>query len=105
MTAIGPGKADLLEAIGRTGSISAAGREMRMSYRRAWVLVDQMNAAFVRPLVASKAGGSHGGGAELTRLGRDVLRRYRAMEKAAASAANPHFDRLVGLLAPKRVRR
>lgn len=105
MTAIGPGKADLLEAIGRTGSISAAGREMRMSYRRAWVLVDQMNAAFVRPLVASKTGGSHGGGAELTRLGRDVLRRYRAMEKAAASATAPHFERLVGLLAPTRARR
>lgn len=105
MTAIGPGKADLLEAIGRTGSISAAGREMRMSYRRAWVLVDQMNAAFVRPLVTSKTGGSHGGGAELTRLGRDVLRRYRAMEKAAANATNPHFERLVGLLAPKRGRR
>ncbi len=74
-TAIGPGKADLLDAIGNAGSISAAGRAMRMSYRRAWVLVDEMNAAFVRPLVASKAGGSHGGGAALTRLGRDVLRR------------------------------
>lgn len=102
MTAIGPGKADLLEAIGRTGSISAAGRAMRMSYRRAWVLVDQMNAAFVRPLVASKAGGSHGGGAELTRLGRDVLRRYRAMEAAAAIATAPHFERLLGLLVPRR---
>lgn len=105
ITAIGPGKADLLEEIGRTGSISAAGRAMRMSYRRAWVLVDQMNAAFVRPLVVSKAGGSRGGGAELTRLGREVVRRYRTMETAAAGAAAPHFEGLVGLLAPKRARR
>lgn len=102
MTAIGPGKADLLEEIGRTGSISAAGRAMRMSYRRAWVLVDQMNAAFTRPLVASKAGGSKGGGAELTRMGREVLRRYRAMEAAAAGATAPHFERFSALLAPRR---
>jgi molybdate transport system regulatory protein len=101
-TAIGPGKADLLEAIGASGSISAAGRAMRMSYRRAWLLVDEMNAAFVRPLVASKAGGSHGGGAALTRLGREVLKRYRDMEKAASAGAQRPFQEFTRLLNPKR---
>jgi molybdate transport system regulatory protein len=101
-TAIGPGKADLLEAIGETGSISAAGRSMRMSYRRAWVLVDEMNAAFIRPLVASKAGGSRGGGAALTRFGHDVLKRYRAMEGAAASGAARQFQEFSRLLSPRK---
>lgn len=100
-TAIGPGKAELLEAIRDTGSISAAGRAMRMSYRRAWVLVNEMNAAFVRPLVASKAGGSRGGGAALTRLGIEVLERYRAMEDAARSGTQRHFQDIARLLAPR----
>lgn len=103
-TAIGPGKADLLEAIGRTGSISAAGRAMRMSYRRAWLLVDEMNAAFVRPLVASKAGGTRGGGAALTRLGRDVLTRYRAMERTANTSTRRQFHEFARLLARPRAR-
>lgn len=86
--AIGPGKADLLDAIGRTGSISAAAREMKMSYRRAWLLVDTMNHCFRSPLVEAAKGGSGGGGARITELGLDVLARYRAMEmKAAASVA------------------
>jgi molybdate transport system regulatory protein len=75
---------------------------MRMSYRRAWVLVDQMNAAFVRPLVTSKAGGSHGGGAALTRLGRDVLKRYRAMEEAATAGAARQFREFSHLLSPRK---
>ncbi|MFN3545747.1 MAG: winged helix-turn-helix domain-containing protein [Thiobacillus sp.] len=86
--AIGPGKADLLDAIGRTGSISAAAREMKMSYRRAWLLVDTMNHCFRSPLVEAAKGGSGGGGARITELGLEVLARYRAMEmKAAASVA------------------
>lgn len=86
--AIGPGKADLLEAIARTGSISAAAREMEMSYRRAWLLVDTMNQCFKSPLVSAIKGGSGGGGAAVTALGLEVLARYRAMEtKAAASVA------------------
>ncbi len=87
--AIGPGKAALLEAIGRAGSISAAAREMRMSYRRAWGLVDRMNADFVAPLVVKTAGGRGGGGAALSDLGREVLARYHAIEaKAAGSVAD-----------------
>lgn len=88
ITALGPGKASLLEAIGRTGSISAAAREMTMSYRRAWLLVNAINAAFENELVATATGGKGGGGAHLTPTGEDVLRRYRAMEaKAQASIA------------------
>jgi molybdate transport system regulatory protein len=98
--AIGPGKADLLEAIGRTGSISAAAREMEMSYRRAWLLVDTMNQCFKGPLIEAVKGGSGGGGAQITALGLDVLARYRAMElKAAASVSTEmrEFSRLLSV--------
>ncbi len=76
---MGPGQADLLEAIGSAGSISAGARSMRMSYRRAWLLVDTMNSCFRSPLVTTEKGGPEGGGASLTPLGRDVLRSYRAL--------------------------
>jgi molybdate transport system regulatory protein len=84
--AIGPGKAALLQAIEETGSIAAAGRRMGMSYRRAWLLVKSMNDCFRERLVEATKGGNAGGGAELTSTGRDVLRRYRAMEALAAAA-------------------
>lgn len=88
-SAIGPGKADLLDAIQRAGSISGAAREMGMSYRRAWDLVDTMNRCFVQPLVMTAAGGSHGGGAQVTEFGLEVLRRYRDLDKKAnASVAS-----------------
>ncbi|MDD8024598.1 MAG: LysR family transcriptional regulator [Paracoccaceae bacterium] len=76
----GPGKADLLEAIAAEGSISAAGRRMGMSYKRAWSLVEAMNAGFTEPLVDSARGGAHGGGAHLTAAGETVLAQYRALE-------------------------
>lgn len=86
--AIGPGKADLLEAIDRCGSISAAARALGMSYRRAWLLTDTMNRCFREDLITAAPGGRRGGGAALTPLGREVLARYRDMEaKAAASLA------------------
>lgn len=81
--AIGPGKADLLDAIAASGSISAAAKRMGMSYRRAWLLVDTMNRCFRGPLVASARGGTGGGGAQLTPLGEMVLARYRDMESKA----------------------
>ena len=84
--ALGPGKAELLEAIGRTGSISAAARLMSMSYRRAWQLVETMNRCFKSPLVEAAPGGKGGGGARLTEAGRVALDRYRAMEAKAASS-------------------
>lgn len=98
--AIGPGKAELLDAIGPSGSISAAAREMGMSYRRAWLLVEAVNAAFVEPLVSTATGGSGGGGAHLTDFGRIVLDRYRRMEHRAATAIAREFDEFKGLLKP-----
>jgi molybdate transport system regulatory protein len=86
--AMGPGKADLLRAIEETGSISAAARRMEMSYRRAWLLVDTMNQAFKSPVVVTLTGGKAGGGAAVTEFGKEVLKRYSAMEeKARASVA------------------
>lgn len=84
---IGPGKADLLEAIARTGSISSAARDLGMSYRRAWLLVDELGKLFKRPIVTTAAGGSHGGGAELTDFGRALIAAYRRIEDRAAEAA------------------
>jgi molybdate transport system regulatory protein len=84
--AVGPGKADLLEAILRTSSIAAAAREMDMSYKRAWLLIDTMNRCFAKPVIAAKKGGNRGGGAELTALGEEVLIRYRRMQTAARRA-------------------
>ncbi len=84
---IGPGKARLLEEIARTGSISAAARAMGMSYRRAWLLVDDLKSVFGEPLVETAAGGSRGGGAALTPRGKTVLAAFRAMERAASRAA------------------
>ncbi|MBA3056097.1 MAG: LysR family transcriptional regulator [Sphingomonadales bacterium] len=81
--AMGPGKADLLDAIMREGSISAAGRALGMSYRRTWLLVDAVNRCWDLPLVETAAGGSHGGGARVTELGKSVLAQYRAMQVAA----------------------
>lgn len=93
--AMGPGKADLLEAITHEGSISAAGRAMGMSYRRTWLLVDAMNRCWRQPLVETSAGGSHGGGAKVTAFGLEILRRYRNVEAACASAsAGPALEEL-----------
>ena len=78
--AIGPGKIRLLELVGDSGSISAAGRAMRMSYKRAWQLVDDMNRSFEPALVETSKGGGRGGGARLTRSGAAVLAAYRRME-------------------------
>lgn len=97
--AIGPGKIRLLEAIDRSGSISAAGRELEMSYRRSWLLVDDLNRCFREPLVASQRGGTKGGGAGLTDFGREVIRRFRAVEAAAAEAARPDMTTLADMLA------
>jgi molybdate transport system regulatory protein len=83
---IGPGKAELLERIDRCGSIAAAGREMGMSYKRAWQLIGTLNAMFREPLVDSTRGGPGGGGAVLTEEGRTVLRLYREFEEDAAQA-------------------
>ncbi|OYU18380.1 MAG: molybdenum-binding transcriptional regulator [Rhodobacteraceae bacterium PARR1] len=94
----GPGKAELLARISETGSISAAGRHMGMSYKRAWMLVEEMNTAFRDPLVSSARGGAGGGGAQLTPAGIEVLRRYHAVTEAATQAAADDLAALAGML-------
>jgi molybdate transport system regulatory protein len=97
--AVGPGKVDLLAAIAKTGSITAAARELGMSYRRAWLLVDTMNRSFKSPVVDAEAGGRRGGGTALTPLGVDVVKRYRRIESAAAKAAAADIRAFLALLA------
>ena len=99
--AIGPGKADLLEGIKETGSIAAAGRRMRMSYKRAWTLVESMNDCFKEPLVQASRGGNSRGGAQLTALGERVLATYRRMESASRKAIAKDLGVLRRLLADK----
>lgn len=88
---LGPGKVDLLEAIERTGSISGAGREMGMSYRRAWLLVDALNQMFKSPVVTASPGGTHGGGAQITDFGKEVAAAYRRIEARTRDAIREEF--------------
>lgn len=94
--ALGHGKIRLLEHVAETGSISAAGRAMGMSYRRAWLLIDALNTQFAAPLVETKPGG--GGGARLSDAGRTVIASYRAAEQAAAAGARSSLETLASLL-------
>lgn len=97
--AIGPGKADLLEAIDREGSISRAGQALGMSYRRTWLLVDEMNRCWSEKLVDTVAGGARNRGARLTDRGREVLRLFRAIERDLGDAAEgAPLARLAALL-------
>jgi molybdate transport system regulatory protein len=85
--ALGPGKIRLLEAVRTLGSISQAGRSLDMSYRRAWLLIDDMNRCFRHPVVAAQPGGAQGGGAVLTEFGAELIRKYREIESQATAAA------------------
>ena len=96
--AFGPGKAALLLAIERSGSISGAAREMDMSYRRAWLLVEQMNRCFHQPLVTTATGGAKGGGASITELAHEVLACYQHMQKKADSAVEKDMAFLRSLI-------
>jgi molybdate transport system regulatory protein len=95
---VGPGKIRLLEEVDRTGSISEAGRKLGMSYRRAWLLIDDMNRCFNQAVVSAKTGGSQGGGATLTKFGTGLIRQYRAIEAAALRAAKSHLGPLESAL-------
>ncbi len=97
---LGPGKAELLERIRETGSIAAAGRQMQMSYKRAWMLVEEMNTAFRDPLVSSTRGGPGGGGAQLTDAGAEVLRLYHAIVETAQRATSDRIATLEAMLRP-----
>lgn len=97
--AMGPGKADLLEAIRDTGSISGAARRLKMSYKRAWNLTDTMNRCFRDPLVDTATGGGGGGGAQLTAFGAQVLKHYRSMEQRTNAAIRRDLGAFAALLA------
>jgi molybdate transport system regulatory protein len=97
---LGPGKIALLEAIAATGSISAAGRQHKMSYRRAWLLVDELNHLFGEPLVRAQPGGPKGGGAALTAAGERILRAYRDAERKMREAATAEIAAIETMLAP-----
>ena len=102
--ALGPGKVRLLEVIHKTGSISQAGRSLGMSYRRAWLLVDDLNRCFRQPVVTTQPGGARGGGAALTRFGRELIKKYRSIESQAAAAAEKQLRDLKISLRNRRVR-
>ena len=99
--AIGPGKADLLQAIAESGSISESARRLGMSYRRAWLLVDTMNRCFREPLVASATGGSGGGGARVTPFGERVLAQYRGLERRVERSLDGGLEEFAQLLASR----
>jgi len=104
--AIGPGKVALLEAIAATGSLSAAAESLGMSYRRAWLLLDEMNRLLSAPVVDSLRGGAHRGGSELTAVGRDLIETYRRIETTAETACADDIRRLLDLAArPEREKR
>jgi molybdate transport system regulatory protein len=103
--AIGPGKIKLLEAIDQSGSISQAGRSLGMSYRRAWLLIDDMNRCFREPVVATQPGGARGGGALLTMFGRKLVRDYRAIEAGASAATQALLKEITASVRTTRPRR
>jgi molybdate transport system regulatory protein len=109
--ALGPGKIRLLEAIDKSGSISQAGRALGMSYRRAWLLIDDMNRCFREPVASTQPGGSRGGGATLTAFGRKLVGDFRAMERDATAATRTRLRglaaalRALGARPPEKVRR
>lgn len=94
---LGPGKIRLLRAIGESGSISGAARQLKISYRRAWLMVDALNHGFPSALVEAASGGNRGGGARLTELGESVLNRYEALVAGIESAVADQSDELLSL--------
>lgn len=98
--AMGPGKADLLEAIDQCGSISAAAKKMKMSYKRAWDLADIINKSFKEPLIVSSPGGKHGGGAKLTEFGRFILINYRNLVAKTYTSADAELNNILSNLNP-----
>ena len=98
VVAIGPGKVSLLEAVAEHGSISAAARSIEMSYRRAWMLLDELNRSLKRPAIETAQGGERGGGARLTPTGEAIIRHYREAEQVALAAGRPHLIKLMALM-------
>jgi molybdate transport system regulatory protein len=96
--ALGPGKVSLLEAVREHGSISAAARSLNMSYRRAWLLMDELNRALKSPATVSEHGGQSGGGSTLTPVGEEIIRLYRGIEARAAAACASEIEALKQLV-------
>ena len=96
--AIGPGKIELLEAIDTTRSLAAAAKSLGMSYRRAWLLVDELNQALCSPAVTATTGGARGGGSQLTETGRQVIELYRKIELQSAQACSEEIQQMVALV-------
>jgi molybdate transport system regulatory protein len=96
--ALGPGQVSLLEAVREHGSISAAARSMNMSYRRAWLLMDELNRALASPATVSEHGGQSGGGSTLTPVGEEIIRLYRGIEARAEAVCAPEIDALLKLV-------
>jgi molybdate transport system regulatory protein len=92
---IGPGKVALLEAIAQTGSITSSAKKLGMSYRRAWLLVEETNSCLVRPAVETATGGQRGGGTTLTPVGAELVRRYRVLERQTAFAVSRNLKSLL----------
>jgi molybdate transport system regulatory protein len=101
---IGPGKIGLLEEIARTGSLREAARQLRMSYRRAWLLLDEVNRSFTVPVSKMSVGGAGGGGARLTPFGQELVRRYRATSRRIEAAARADFAGIARKVAASRSR-
>jgi molybdate transport system regulatory protein len=101
---IGPGKIALLQAIQTTGSISAGARSLGMSYRRAWLLVEEINHGLRKPAVTATTGGRHGGGAAITAVGERMIELYHAIESRARSAADREFRQFGALVRRERAR-
>jgi molybdate transport system regulatory protein len=97
--AVGPGKIALLEALAEQGSITAAAKSLDMSYRRAWLLIDELNRSLSEPAVASATGGQRGGGSELTPAGKRLIELYRIVEAQALKACAPDIRKLMKMLA------
>lgn len=100
-TELGPGKTNLIQAIAETGSISAAARKMGMSYRRAWNLVTDINSGFAKPLILTNPGGRGGGGATVTKFGREVVDHYRRIEAKALASIEPELREFSRYLADR----
>lgn len=98
--ALGPGKVDLLEAVREYGSISAAARSLDMSYRRAWLLIDELNRSLKSPATRSEQGGQSGGGCTLTPVGETIIRLYRDVEEEARRSCAPQIAELMKLIRP-----
>ncbi|WP_244196128.1 winged helix-turn-helix domain-containing protein [Paraburkholderia susongensis] len=96
--ALGPGKVDLLEAVREYGSISAAARSLDMSYRRAWLLIDELNRSLKSPATHSEQGGQSGGGCTLTPVGETIIRLYREVEEEARRSCSKQIAELMKLI-------